>query len=67
MRSRAQKPAPAPEPENASEDLFVVLPPDELEELLKVDAEAEEEDRRGECIPADELIARLRQRLALAR
>lgn len=64
MRARAQKPN---EPEQPNENLFVVLPPDELEELLKVDAEAEEEDRRGECVPADELIARLRQRLALAR
>ena len=36
---------------------------DELADLLKADAEAEEEDARGECIPAEEVIARLRRRL----
>lgn len=65
MSARALK--PSPEPEKPSEDVFVVLPPDELEDLLRVDAEAGEEDRRGACTPADEMIARLRRRLALAR
>jgi hypothetical protein len=55
--SASDPPTPAVPDENAWPDLS----PAEEEELRLAFAEAREEDRRGECIPRDEVLPRLRR------
>lgn len=45
----------------SAEDAWPEMSPEEEAELRRDFAEGDEEYRRGECIPADEVVPRLRQ------